>query len=64
MKKRERKPGALINKKPPKLDEETRGKPIICMLLGWKNLRNLARKTVEENLILIGDRNKTSGSKA
>ena len=40
------------------------GKPIIAVLQGVKNLRNLARKMVEENLMLIGDRDELSGSTA
>ena len=44
------------------------GKPIITLyaaiLQEVKNLQNLAGKMVEKNLILIGDRDKTSESKA
>ena len=59
-----KKTGGLINEKPPKLDEETRRKTNHLYVAGVKNLRNLARKTVEENLILIGDRDEILGSKA
>ena len=53
----------MIDEKPPKLDEETRRKTDYLYVIGVKNLRNLAKKTVEENLILIEDKNETSGSK-
>ena len=46
-------------------EEENRSSALyFAALQGVKNLRNLARKMVEENLMLIGDRDKTSGSKA
>ena len=43
---------------------KTRRKTNHLYVVEVKNLQNLARKMVEENLILIGDRDKTFGSKA
>ena len=44
------------------------GKPIITLYVAVlqevKNLRNLARKTVEENLMLSRDKDETAGSTA
>ena len=62
--KTKRKTEGLIDEKPPKPDEETRRKTDYLYVARVKNLRNLARKTVEENLILIGDRDELSGSTA
>ena len=46
-------------------EEENRSSALyFAALQGVKNLRNLARKTVEENLMLIGDRDELSGSTA
>ncbi len=42
MRKREKKTGGSINKKPPKFNEETKRK---TDLQGVKNLQNLAKKT-------------------
>ena len=59
MRKRGGKTGDLIDEKPPKLDEETRRKTDHCFVAALqevKNLRNLAKKMVEENLMLIGNR--------
>ena len=56
MKKREGKTGDLINEKPLKLNEETKKKTDCLLLLcrRWKTSETLARKTVEENQVLIG----------
>ena len=56
----------MIDKKPAKLDKETRKKIdlLLLVLQGLENLQNLTRKTVEENLMLIGNRDGTSGSNA
>ena len=59
-----RKTRSLIDEKPPKLNKETRRKTDHLYVAEVKNFRNLARKTVEENLILIEDRDETFGSKA
>ncbi len=61
MKKRGRKTGGSINKKPPKLDEKTRRKND---LQGVKNLQNLARKTGRKTEYwLIEDRDESLDQK-
>ena len=40
------------------------GKPIICYFAEGEKPPKPARKTIEENLMLIGNRDKTFGSKA
>ena len=46
-------------------EEENRSFALyFAVLQRVKNLRNLARKMVEENLVLIGDRDKLFGSTA
>ena len=54
----------LIDEKPPQPNKETRRKTDHLYVTLWevKNLWNLAKKKVKENLMLIGDRDKTSGS--
>ena len=59
MKKRGGKTGDLIDEKPPKLDEKMRKKTDYLLLYtlllykGWKTSKTLAKKTVEENRMLI-----------
>ena len=53
MKKQEKKTGNLIYEKPPKFNKETRRKTNHLYIAGVKNLQNLARKMVKENLMLI-----------
>ena len=43
----------MIDKKPPKLDEKTRRKTDHLYIARVKNFQNLAKKTMEENLMLI-----------
>ena len=65
MRKREGKTEDLIKEKPLKLGEKIRRKTdhLYVALQEVKNLQNLAKKTMEENLMLIGDRDKFFGSK-
>ena len=53
MRKQGRKTGDSINEKLPKLDEKTRRKTdhLYIALQEVKNLQNLAKKTMEENVI-------------
>ena len=66
MRKHRRKTEDSIDEKSLKLNEETRKKTdhLYITLQEVKNLQNLARKIIEENLMLIKDKNKTSRSKA
>ena len=64
MKKRGQKTGDSIDEKSPKLDEKTRRKTDHLYIARVKNLRNLARKMVEKNLMLIKDKDQTSELKA
>ena len=65
MEKQEEKTEDLIHEKPPKLNEEIKRKinHLYVALQGMKNFRKLAKKMVEENLMLIRDKNETFGSK-